>query len=212
MAPRSFALPLAAIGLLLVFTGGSSSADAPQTIDSQIPGLLIGVGPAQRTLTVGWNNDDVEGCGTPVVTPSVVETAGSVTVTLVAQDGVLPAGVACGGVGLAGTVTVALAAPLAGRSVEGLQVQGGAFDWYGSGGGGSTMPDLVGLSPYDARLMLSPPPGTPTGRPFRNGPVGLVDHYASDLRAGALASVVSQKPLPGKPIRRDMIVVLKVAP
>jgi len=208
MALRPAALALAVIGLL-GFIGASSNADAQQTVDSQIPGQLIGVGPDQRTLIVEWNNNDVQGCGTPVVTPTVVETAASVSVTLTAVDDALAPGTSCGGVGLVGTVTATLAAPLAGRTIEGLQIQGGAFDQFRTRT--ETMPDLVGLSPVDARLMLSLPPGVPKGQLFNDGPVGLVDHYVRQSHAGVLASVIAQQPKPGKPMRRGMIVILRVA-
>jgi len=204
--PGRFVLPLATIGLLAL-TGASGRADTQQTVDSQIPGLLVGVGPGQRSLTVAWDNALAQGCGAPTVTPSVVETGDSVSVVLTAQETALPPEDSCGGVGLMGTVTVPLTAPLGGRALEGLELRGGAF----YRGGGAMMPSLVGLSPYDARLMLSPPPGEPAGASFADGPVGLVDHQTRHSQAG-LASVVAQRPLAGKAIRRHMIVVLTVAP
>ena len=201
---------LSAAGLLAA--AAASSGAQGTTTQAPISGLLLAVGPAGRSLTVAYTDAGVQGCGLFGVSPSVVETAASVSVTLTATVGVLPPGVACADdlVGLGQTVVVTLSAPLAGRAVEGLTVQGGVFDWYGEVAA-PTIPNLVGLSPLDARLMLSPPPGTPAGEPFGFGPVALVDHTDRHAGARAHATVVAQKPEPGTPLRRGMIVVLTVA-
>src|ERR1039458_8158142 len=199
-------LPLATIGLV-VLMGTASSAQSPATTDEQIQGWLIGVTPTQRSLTAGYLSG---GCGFSSVTPSVTETPVSVTVTLTAQSVVQPPGVACPANLLVESTTAALAAPLGGRAVYGLELQGGAFGVLRLA---VAMPSLVGLSPYDARLMLTHPPGDLAGQPFGSaGPVGLVDHHTRHSRTGALAMVIAQRPLAGKPMRRHMIVVLTVAP
>jgi hypothetical protein len=195
---------------LLSAAAASSSAQGTTTTQEPIGGLLLAVGPAGRSLTVSYTDAGIQGCGLFGVAPAVAETAASVSVTLTATVGVLPPGVSCADDLVGGTVVVPLAAPLAGRAVDGLALQGGAFDWYGEVAA-PTIPSLVGLSPLDARLMLSPPPGTPGGEPFGFGPVALVDHTARHAGARALATVVAQKPAPGTPLRRGMIVVLTVA-
>jgi hypothetical protein len=207
---RSVVALLSAAGLLAA--AAASSVAQGTTTQAPISGLLLAVGPAGRSLTVAYTDADVHGCGLFGVSPTVVETAASVTVTLTATVGVLPPGVACAAdlVGIGQTVVVPLSAPLAGRAVEGLALQGGVFDWYGEVAA-PTIPSLVGLSPLDARLMLSPPPGVAPGEPFGFGPVALVDHSARHAGARALPTVVAQKPAPGTPIRRGMIVVLTVA-
>jgi len=200
-------LPLATIGLV-VLMGAASSAQSPATTDEPIQGWLIGVGPTQRSLAVAYRDG---GCGFSSVTPLVTETPVSVTVTLTAQSVVQPPGASCPAVAWDATLTVALAAPLGGRAVSGLELQGRAFGVPPLPTG--AMPSLVGLSPYDARAMLTHPPGVPAGQPFAGGgPVGLVDHHTHRSKTGALPMVIAQRPLTGKPIRRDMIVVLTVAP
>lgn len=201
---------LSAAGLLAAAAapGGAQGT----TTQAPISGLLLAVGPAGRSLTVAYTDAGVQGCGLYGVSPSVVETAASVSVTLTATVGVLPPGVACADdlVGLGQTVVVPLSAPLAGRAVDGLVLQGGVFDWYGEVSA-PTIPSLVGLSPLDARLMLSPPPGVAPGEPFGFGPVALVDHNARHAGARAFATVIAQKPAPGTAIHRGMLVVLTVA-
>jgi hypothetical protein len=199
----------ATVGLLAV-AGLSSGAQGATTAQEPISGLLLAVGPAGRSLTVAYTDAGIGGCGLLGVTPAVVETATSVSVTLTATVGVLQPGVECADDLVFGTVVVPLAAPLAGRAVEGLELQGGVFDWYG-GNGRPTVPSLVGLSPLDARLMLSPPPGISTGESFAFGPVALVDHTARHASARVLATVTAQKPAPGAPLRRGLVVVLTVA-
>jgi hypothetical protein len=205
---RLFVALLLAAGL----SGAAAASSGAQGATTQEPisGQLLAVGPAGRSLTVAYPGAAMQGCGLFGVAPGVVETAASVTVTLTATVGVLPPGVECADGLVGGTVVVPLAAPLAGRAVEGLALQGGAFDFYG-GSVGPTIPSLVGLSPLDARLMLSPPPGALAGEPFGFGPVALVDHTARHAGARALATVVAQKPAPGTPLRRGLIVVLTVA-
>jgi hypothetical protein len=204
--PRRRLLPFAT-GLLLLMAA-SSSADGTQTIDTPIPGLLIAVGPTQQTLTVAWNNARAQGCGSLVVAPSVVETATTVTVQLIAQvTQPVPAPETCAGDAEFGTLTATLASPLAGRAVNGLQLTGGAL--YSDYGPGATMPSLVGLSPYDARMMLSP---MPADKRVPWGPVGLVDHHSGHVPGGALATVIAQRPVAGRLLPHRVIVVLTVAP
>ena len=60
--------------------------------------------------------------------------------------------------------------------------------------------------------MLSPPPGISTEQVVRVlGPVALVDHTARHASSRALATVTAQKPAPGAPLRRGLVVVLTVA-
>jgi hypothetical protein len=206
--------PLVALVLAAGLAAATAASSGAQGTTTQVPieGLLLAVGPAGRSLTVAYTDAGAEGCGLFGVSPSVVETTASVSVTLTATVGVLPPGVACADdlVGLDQTVVIPLSAPLAGRAVEGLALQGGVFDWYGEVMA-PTLPSLLGLSPLDARLMLSPPPGTPAGEPFGFGPVAFVDHTARHAAARALATVVAQKPKPGTPLRRGMVVVLTLA-
>jgi hypothetical protein len=205
-----FALALATTGVLVLSGASSGGAQSPATTDQQIPGALIGVGPTQRTLIVEYTNEELlQGCGVLGMTPSVTETADTVSVTLTAHVGVLAPGTFCGDSGHVWTATVPLSAPLGGRSVLGLGLQGAAF--Y-SGAPPPTMPNLVGLSPRDARLLLSLPRGIPAGQPFGVGPVALVDHHTRHSTTGAPALVVRQRPIAGTPIRRHMLVVLSVAP
>jgi hypothetical protein len=198
---------LSAAGLLAA--GAASSGAQGATAQEPISGMLLAVGPSGRFLLVAYPGAADQGCGLFGVAPEVAETAASVTVTLTATVGVLPPGVACADGLIGGTLVVPLAAPLAGREVEGLALQGAVFDSFS--GGGPTIPSLVGLSPLDARLMLSPPPGVTPGEPFGFGPVALVDRNARHAGARALATVVAQKPAPGTAIHRGMLVVLTVA-
>jgi hypothetical protein len=201
-------LALAMIGLVALMGTASSSAQGTVTVAEQAQGALVGVGPDQRTLIVAWTDQDFGGCGVFGVAGSAAETADSVSVTLVAQVGVDEPGSACGAPGQFGTVTVTLAAPLAGRAVKGLQLLGWAFSQYNNTIAGFRMPKLAGLSPHDARFMLTLP-----SLPIGERPIGgLVDHHTHHSKTGALAMVVAQRPLAGKLIRRHTIVVLTVAP
>ena len=200
-------------GLLALL--GTSSAQGDATVSGPLSGSLLSVGPNQRSLIVGWEDSQGPGCGieTDSVSASATETAASVSVTVAAQWIVDPPGVACPLSLDVGTVTVALASPLDGRRVDGLTIQGQGFavQWRRQP---PPMPNLVGLSPLDARLMMTNPVGVVHGETFSGvGPVGLVDHHTHHSRTGgAFAMVVAQRPLAGKPIRSHMTVVLTVAP
>jgi hypothetical protein len=191
---------------------GATSAQGDATVSGPLHGNLLGVGPDQGSLIVGWDESDAPGCGVVngSVTPSVIETAESVTVTLTAEAYANPPNTVCPLPAGFGTITVALAAPLGGREITGLGIQGGG---YGQGSAPPIrIPNLVGLSPVDSRLMMSSPRGIPAGQSFSGvGPVGLVDHHTHVSR-GALAMVVAQRPRVGEPIRRHITVVLTVAP
>lgn len=201
---------LLAMGVVLALTSALSSAQSPATTDQPIQGLLIGTGPKQKTLLAQYNNSTVVGCGILGVTPSVTETTASVSVSLIAHVGVLPPGEGCADSLVSGTVAIPLPAPLDGRTVNGLQIQGGAFALFP--GLRMPMPNLIGLSPHDALLMLSPPPGVPPGQPFVGGPVGLVEHHTHHSHPATLASVVAQRPAAGDAMHRHMTVVLTIAP
>ena len=100
------------------------------------------------------------------------------------------------------TVTVPLAAPLEGRAIEGLRLQGGGCSVlpFETASHPVAMPDLLGLSPRDARLLFTAP--TPTVG-------GFVDHRlhrGTNLRA----RVIAQRPAAGKPCREGRIVAVTV--
>jgi hypothetical protein len=175
------------------------------TLQEQIPGVLVGVGPTQQSLIVEFSNAHISGCGILSVTPSVVETSGSVAVSLEATEDVLAPGEACPLALVEATVTVPLSAPLDGRAVTGIHVGSGAL-----GPGSAGLASLVGLSPRDARLMLTPPGD---GVPPNQHPFGLIVHHTHHAGAGPLPRVIAQQPAAGKPLHgQHAIVILTVAP
>jgi hypothetical protein len=202
MHARRCVLVAATAGLLALL--GASGAHGDATTTGTLHGFLLGVGPGQRSLMVGWDDSRGPGCGvlSGSVTASASETSESVTVTVTAQGIVLSPGEACPSVLEVGRVNVALASPLHGRDVMGLTIQGQGFEPNLGEIVQTRLPNLVGLSPLDARLMMTSGVGT----------VGLVDRHTHRSRSGALAMVVGERPQPGTPIRRHMVVVLSVAP
>jgi len=199
-------LLLVVAGLLILTRPPGSSAQNATTISAQAHGTLIGVGPGQRRLIVEWTNTGLPGCGVYGVTSSTTATSTSVTVTLTAQVDVLAPGTPCGGVGQFGSVTETLAAPLGGRAINGVQLLGGAFLLPRQGA--LTMPDLVGLSPNDARIMVTQP-----DIPARDRVIArVVIHRRHAKTTRRLARVIAQRPAADKPIRPNTTVVLTVAP
>jgi len=203
-APKVWGLAtLAAVfaGLTLAASSGADSA----TTSQQIPGVLIGLGAAQRSLQVEYTNLQVPLCDTIVaVAPTVDETPASVTVTLTEQ--LAPPNtpnITCAAIELIYSTTVALPDPLNGRQILGLQLRGGGlFNDLSHG----DMPNVVGMSPYDARLMLSPPSGG-------GSIIGLLDRHTRHPHNAALPTVVAQRPASGTRITPGhTIVVLNVAP
>jgi hypothetical protein len=168
--------------LILALAGGET-VGAATTLSEPITGALVAVGSDQRSVEVRYDNAQISGCGILSVTPAVTETQTTVAVALTAQVGVLPPDTACAAILISATISVPLSKPLAGRAVEGLALHPDGFGLVPG-----RMPNLVGLSPRDARLMLSS--GPPSS-------VGLVDHYVA--RAGGPARVISQRPRGGAP-------------
>ena len=199
--PR-FVLAVATAGLLAL--AGATGAQGDATLSGTLHGFLLGVGPGQRSLVLGWDDSQGPGCGIVggSVTAAASETAESVTVTVTGQGFVVPPGAACASVLEVGSVKVALVSPLDGREVIGLTIHGQGVEPVFGGVPTVQMPNLVGLSPLDARLMMT----------SRGGLVGLVDRHTHRSRNGALAMVVAQRPGPGAPIRRHMVIVVTVAP
>ncbi|HLW94186.1 MAG TPA: hypothetical protein VKS25_02300 [Solirubrobacteraceae bacterium] len=190
--------------------GVSSAADGDTTLQQPLQGVLVGVGPTQQSLIVQYNNEDVAGCGILGVTPTVVEGTDSVQVSLEATVDVQPSAVACATVLVVATISVPLPAALDGRAVTGIQVLGGALAApaipAAPGAAGPGMPSLVGLSPHDARLMLTPARALPH-------PYELVVHRTHRAGAGALPRVIAQSPMAGSQLRRQpTVVVVTVAP
>jgi len=185
--------------LILTLVASAAVGATSSTMSEQITGTLTGVGAGQRSLEIYYDNTHVSGCGISSVTPSVTETSTSVDVTLTAQVGTLPPDVACPAVIISHSITVSLSHSLGGRDVEGLTIRGGVLALTV---GPRRMPSLVGLSPRDARLMLS------TGPPPL---VGLVTHDVRSSGAG-LARVIAQRPRAGAALpTRGGIVTLTVA-
>jgi hypothetical protein len=192
---------LAALLGVLVLEAASSSALDAQTASIQVPGTLVGIGPQQRSLIVTYTNGSLPDCDQILsLTPSVVETTSTVSVTLSAGFSVPGEGALNACPLVFGTVTVPLSAPLAGRAINGLQLVGGAFQAVHEVGPG--MPDLVGLAPRDARLLLTNP-GTPIVG-------GLVDHRVRARDGSQLPTVIAQRPAAGKPFGPHTFVVLTV--
>ena len=193
---------LLATGAALVLALAASAAvgATSSTMSEQITGTLTGVGTGQRSLDVYYDNAHIGGCGISSVTPAVTETSTSVEVTLMAQVNILPADVACPAVLIGQAITVPLSHPLGGRDVEGLTIRGGVLVLPSIGP--RRMSSLVGLSPRDARLMLSAGP-----RPL----VGLVTHNVHSS-GGGLARVIAQRPAAGSALpARGGLVILRVA-
>ena len=171
---------------------GADAASLP------VQGTVVGVGAHQRSLFVTYSNMTLPGCDQILsLAPSVVESNASVSVTLMAE---VSQGLSdCQGV--AGTVTVPLSKPLAGRAIEGLQILGGAFDAVPTHlGDRAHMPSVVGLNPRDARLLL-----TNHGEPSIGG---LVAHRSR--QHAALPTVIAQRPAAGDVLSTNTVVVLTV--
>lgn len=190
----------------------STAAEGDTTLQEQILGVLVGVGPNQRSLIVEYFNANNSGCGIDGVTPTVVETERSVAVSLAAAEEVLPPGAGCAAavVGTSSPLTVPLSAPLDGRAVTGLRVLGGALAPPGMAGvAGPSVPGLVGLSPLDARLILTPSPDVPGNQ----HPFAVIVRHTHHAGVGPLPRVISQRPAAGKPLHgQHMTVTLTVAP
>jgi hypothetical protein len=188
------------VALILALAATAAVGATSSSMTEQITGTLTGVGTGQRSLDVYYDNAHIGGCGISSVTPAVTETNTSVQVTLTAQVNTLPPDVSCPAVLIGQAITVPLSRPLGGRDVEGLTIRGGVLALTTIGP--RRMPSLVGLSPRDARLMLSagPPPL-----------VGLVTHNVRSSGAG-LARVIAQRPAAGSALpARGGIVILTVA-
>jgi hypothetical protein len=214
-AMRKSPLLTVAVAVALLMLGiGSGSALGDGIEYKQIPGQLASVGANPHSLVVKYSPSvpytsttfPFSDCGNVVgVQPSVTETATSVTVTLTAEVTEEMNGI-CALPGLTSTVAIPLPGPLAGRTINGLHVEGGAYGQSqpSSGplpsGSSPSTPSLVGLSPRDARLLLSNP-----GKPR----VELVIHR-THRRSGNLPTVVAQRPAAGKPMRHGTLVVLTV--
>ncbi|HEX4034700.1 MAG TPA: PASTA domain-containing protein [Solirubrobacteraceae bacterium] len=199
-ARRLTLLVAAGVALIIALAAGAAVGAAPATVTEQVIGTLTGVGKNQRSLEIYYDNTHVTGCGIVSVTPTVSETSASVDVTLSAQVNTLPPDVACPAIVIGHAITVTLAQPLGGRDIDGLAVRGGALTLTTVGP--RQMPSLVGLSPHDARLMLSsgPPPL-----------VGLVTHAVAG-RGRGLARVTAQHPRAGAALpTRGSTVTLMVA-
>ncbi|HLW95785.1 MAG TPA: PASTA domain-containing protein [Solirubrobacteraceae bacterium] len=199
-ARRLITLLASGAALVLALSATVAVGATSATMTEQVTGTLTGVGAGQRSLDVVYDNAHVVGCGISAVTPTVTETNTSVDVTLTAQVNTLPPDVACPAVLIRQAITVPLSHPLGGRHVEGLTIRGGALALTTIEP--RRMPSLVGLSPRDARLMLSagPPPL-----------LGLVTHDVRGSGAG-LARVISQRPAAGSAFPASGgIVILTVA-
>ncbi|HEY6476079.1 MAG TPA: PASTA domain-containing protein [Polyangia bacterium] len=199
-ARRLMILLATGAALILALAATAAVGATSSAMTEQISGTLTSVGSGQRSLDVYYDNAHIGGCGISAVTPTVTETSTSVEVTLTAQVNTLPPDVACPAVLIGQALTVPLSHPLGGRDVEGLTIRGGALALTTIEP--RRMPSLVGLSPRDARLMLSagPPPL-----------VGLVTHNVRSSGTG-LARVISQRPAAGSALpTRGGIVVLTVA-
>jgi hypothetical protein len=186
---------------LAAFPGAAVSD--PATLSFTWPGTLIGVGPHERSLLVHWVGDS--GCApaapAPTVTAQAVEGPNSVAVTVTVTFALTeppPPTNLCAGVGLSGTAVATLNTPLAGRTVTGVAIQNGGIQaTFVVGPGSAMMPNLVGLSPHQARLMMSNWPGSPPGSEGLGGVVARRIH-----RREALPVVVAQKPQAGMPLWR----------
>src|SRR5665213_1927666 len=88
---------LLAVAVAAAVTCGvvSSVAEGDATLQEPIQGVLVGVGPTQQSLIVEFSNAHMSGCGILSVTPTVVETADSVAVSLEATEDVSPPGASC---------------------------------------------------------------------------------------------------------------------
>lgn len=151
MRRRLLIVTLAVVALIV--SASALTGALGDTVSYQpVSGQLIGVGPGQHSLQVGadtrWG-----GCESLAgVEPT--ETATSVTVSLTEElnEPTLPPGTACPADEIIGTttVTVPLAAPLAGRDINGLRVAG------------------VGCSPLPFETASQPAP-CPTSSGSRRG-------------------------------------------
>jgi hypothetical protein len=196
-----------ALAAVVVSASASTGALADTVSYQAVPGQLLGVGPGQRSLQVAARTE-WGGCESLAgVEPTVSETATSVTVTLAEEvsEPTLSPGVACPAIAIIETtpVTVPLAAPLAGRAIEGLQLEGAGCSVlpFETASHPVTMPDLVGLSPRDARLLFTAP--TPAV-------AGLVAHRVHRGNHSRPV-VVAQRPAAGTACRRAAIVRLTLA-
>ena len=180
----------------------SSVAEGDATLQESIQGLLVGVGPTQTSLTVEYSNAHISGCVILSLTPSVVETADSVAVSLEATEDTPT--FACAADLRFGTITVPLAAPLDGRAVTGIQVRGGAVQPIAA-----ALPSLAGLSPLDARLMLTPAADVPANQ----HPFGLIVRHTHHAGTGPLPRVIAQRPAAGtKLLPEPVLIIVTVAP
>ena len=191
-------------------------------------GQLESVGPSKRSLRIGyfgqWGGKICPAIG-PM--PTVTESATSVTIAIRQQ---VPTWANCMVDPFSthpyGSLVVKLAAPIAGRSVQGVTLSNGAFSHFDrrflDTSPSTAFPlrihSVIGLSPADAYAMLTKDNSAEYCDPFSHRcglptrVVRIVWQHAS-RSVGPLPVVVGQQPAPGTVIRQQgSRVVLIVAP
>lgn len=167
---------------------------SPATETVSDPWWLIEVGPAARSLEIGYEFGGCTGPGTP----RAVQSRLTVAVSVLSQEALV--GV-CPAIAAIGHLSVALSAPLGGRHLKGGTAGNGMTGPFlpgtGQVGGTLAVPRLVGLAPSDASFLLA----------------GLQLRASMHVigREHGLPRVISQSPAPDSPIPGDRLVRVTVA-
>jgi hypothetical protein len=155
---------------------------------------LVQVGPHERSLEIIQDRGACES-----LTESVFQESSFVRITITATRLALPPGSACPAILYIGRYAVPLSRPLAGRHIEGAERPSRGQGPYSPTKNGSSypvVPRLIGLSPPDARYVLS----------------GLGLHAVVRVvgQVPGLARVVSEVPVAGTRDPADRFVRLDV--